>query len=92
MGEQQQAPEQETILATFWQNAQQAQREGEESKARAWLEGIVELDQDNVDAWLALARLIPDARERMLCYIHVLELSPGHPEAKAGLRKSRRQL
>jgi hypothetical protein len=56
------------------------------------LEGIVELDQDNVDAWLALARLISNPRERMLCYTQVLELSPGHPEAKAGLRQTRRQL
>jgi hypothetical protein len=92
MGEQQHAPEQEVILATFWQKAQQAEAKGEDQEARAWLEGIVELDETNVDAWLALARLIDDARERMVCYSHVLELSPGHQEAKTGLRQARRQL
>ena len=92
MGEQHQDPQQEIILATFWQKAQQAEAQGKDNEARAWLEGIVELDDTNIDAWLALARLISDAQERMVCYSHVLELSPGHEEAKTGLRQARRGL
>jgi hypothetical protein len=82
----------ETVLATFWGKVEAAQAEGKEVEARGWLEGIVELDQQDADAWLALARLVPDARERMLCYSRVLELSPGNTEAKQGLRHARREL
>ena len=78
------------ILSAFWQKAEQAQ--GKEQEARAWLEGIVKLDEVNVDAWLALARLVPDARERMQCYSRVLQLSPGNKEAKLRLRQTRRLL
>jgi uncharacterized protein HemY len=80
------------VLTTFWRKAEQAQAQGQGNRARAWLEGIVELDGNDVDAWLALARLIPDARERMQYYSQVLQLSPGNPEAKQGLREARRQL
>jgi hypothetical protein len=82
----------ETVLATFWDRAQQAQESGHPYEARAWLEAVVELDADDVNAWLALAALVPDARERMLCYSRALELAPGHPVAKKGLRDTRRQL
>ena len=92
MGEQQADTEQETVLATFWQKARQEQAKGNDIQARAWLEGIVELDDSSVDAWLELARMIPDPRERMQCFAKVLQLSPGHEEARAGLRRARRQL
>lgn len=80
------------VLAAFWQRVENAQQKGDEQAARAWLEGIVELDAQNVDAWLALARLTANARERMEYYSNVLQLSPGHQEAKDGLRQARRQL
>jgi hypothetical protein len=82
----------DTVLATFWGKVEEAQAEGKEIEARGWLEGIVELNQQDASAWLALARLVPDARERMQCYSRVLELSPGNAEAKQGLRQARRQL
>ena len=92
MGERRADSERETVLATFWQKAQQEEAKGNDTQARAWLEGIVELDDSNIDAWLALARLIPDPRERMQCFAKVLQLSPGHEGARAGLRHARRQL
>jgi thioredoxin-like negative regulator of GroEL len=79
------------VLATFWRKAQEAVTQNRQEEARAWMEGIVELDEANVDAWLQLASLIPDTRERMQCYARVLELSPGNPQAKAGLRQARRR-
>jgi hypothetical protein len=82
----------ETVLATFWGKANEAQAQGNEEGARGWLEGIVELDQNDPGAWLALAKLVPDARERMQCYSRVLQLSPGNVEAKHGLRQARREL
>jgi hypothetical protein len=83
-------PEQEVIVSTFWQKADDAAAQNRAEEARAWLEGIVAIDETNVEAWLQLADLIPDPRERMQCYARVLELSPGHPQAKAGLRQARR--
>ena len=82
----------EIVLATFWGKANEAQAQGKEEEARGWLEGIVELDQKDPRAWLALARLVPDAQERMQCYSRVLQLSPGNVEAKHGLRQARREL
>jgi thioredoxin-like negative regulator of GroEL len=84
--------DQKAVLETFLAKAEQAAQEGREQQARAWLEGVVELDEENVDAWLALAKLIPDAREQMLCYAQVLQLSPGNAKAKVGLRQARRRL
>jgi len=84
--------EQQVILATFREKAEQAEAHGKDQEARAWLEGIVELDETDVDAWLALARLIPDARERMQCYSQVLQIAPGNDQAKRGLRRARRDL
>jgi len=82
----------QTVLSTFWDRAHQAQEAGQEHEARAWLEAIVDLDATDVDAWLALAALIPDAREQMFCYSRALEIAPGHPQAKQGLRQARRQM
>jgi hypothetical protein len=82
----------ETVLETFWGKANKAQAQGKRQEARAWLEGIVELDHHDPEAWLALAKLVPDAQERMLCYSQVLQLSPGNTEAKDGLRQARREL
>ena len=84
--------EQQAIVETFMQKARQAAAEGKDEQARMWLEGAVELDDDNVEAWLRLAELIPDARERMQCYVRVLELEPGNAKARAGIRKARRNL
>ncbi len=92
MSEIRQDADLETVLETFWGRANEAQAQGKEQEARGWLEGIVELDHHDADAWLALAKLIPDARERMLCYSQVLQLAPGNVEAKDGLRQARREL
>jgi thioredoxin-like negative regulator of GroEL len=90
MREEQIGSENLAIVSAFWQKADQATAQDKREEARAWMEGIVELDDRNIDAWLKLASLIPDARERMQCYARVLELSPGNAEAKAGLRQARR--
>lgn len=81
----------ETVLATFWAKAREAKARGDSVDERTWLEGIVDLDENDVEAWLALARLVVDPREQMLCYSHVLELSPGNGKAKQGLREARRR-
>lgn len=92
MNEIRQDTDLDTVLETFWGKANEAQAQGNEEEARGWLEGIVELDQRDPDAWLALAKLVPNARERMVCYSEVLQLLPGNAEAKDGLRQARREL
>jgi hypothetical protein len=92
MGETKATADRNTVLETFWVKTRQAMESGKEEEARAWLEGIVELDQADLDAWLTLAGLTPDPRERMQCYSQVLQLSPGNDQAKTGLRQARRQL
>jgi Tfp pilus assembly protein PilF len=92
MSETETASDRDTVLETFWAKSREAIEEGNDEQARAWLEGIVELDRDNAEGWLALAQVTPDARERMQCYSRVLQLSPGNNEAKMGLRQARRQL
>lgn len=81
-----------TVIDTFWHKATQAVERGDREEARVWFEGIVELDHANVEAWLRLADLIPDPRERMYCYVHVMELAPGNAQARAGIRQTRREL
>lgn len=90
MNETEAVREQQVILDTFWRRAEQAVAQGQDEEARAWLEGVVELDTENVDAWLRLASLIPDAREQLQCYAQVLQLDPGNREAKVGIRRARR--
>ena len=92
MSETETAADRETVLETFWEKSRAAMAQDDDERARAWLEGIVELDADNVEGWLALARVTPDPRERMLCYSRILQLAPGNSEAKRGLRETRRQL
>ncbi len=80
------------VVSVFKERAKQAVEQGDAEEARKWLEGVVELTPDDVDAWLRLAGLIPDPRERMLCYVRVLEISPRNPQARAGIRRTRREL
>jgi hypothetical protein len=92
MREEQMTLEQQGIVEAFWRKSERAAARGDHDEARAWMEGVVELDDANVDAWLRLASLIPAVRERMQCYARALELSPGNAQAKAGLRQARREL
>lgn len=92
MVEETQSTDRQVIIEAFWEKANQAADKGQNETARAWLEGIVELDEDAVDAWIRLADLIPDAHERMHCYVRVLEISPGNEQARNGIRRTRKQV
>ena len=87
-----QADERQKVLDTFWEKAEQARAKGDANDARGWLEGMIELDEKNIAAWLRLAELSPDARERMSRYVQVLEFDPKNAEARDGIRKTRRLL
>ena len=92
MVEETESTDRQAVIEVFWEKANQAADKGEDEAARAWLEGIVELNDDDIGAWLRLADLIPDARERMHCYVRVLEISPRNEQAKSGIRRTRKQL
>lgn len=80
------------VIRTFWQNADRAEAQNDVESARAWMEAIVQLDEKNADAWLRLAGLVSDAQERMYCYVQVLEIDPRNESARAGIRKTRKEV
>jgi tetratricopeptide (TPR) repeat protein len=62
-------------------------RQGNVYEARVLLRAAVQSDPALVDAWLQLAWLTQDPRERKALLRQVLELDPGHAQAKAELAK-----
>jgi lipoprotein-anchoring transpeptidase ErfK/SrfK len=51
-----------------------------------------ELDPENAEAWLALAEVTEDPRERLSHLSHVLSLDPQNMAAREALRETRREL
>jgi tetratricopeptide (TPR) repeat protein len=62
-------------------------RRGNVDEARVLLRAAVQSDPGLVDAWLQLAWLAQDPRERLALLRQVLALDPEHPQAKAELAK-----
>lgn len=58
------------------------------SKARDLLSRVVELDEENVDAWIALSKVVDNEGERRICLTTVLQLDPNNAYAKKELAKS----
>jgi tetratricopeptide (TPR) repeat protein len=67
------------------QRGKAAGRVGRLDEARDYLARAVELDPENVDAWLALAAVERDPAEKVTCFERVLVLDPGNVEAQLGL-------
>jgi len=60
-------------------------RQGKLDEARLLLRAAIKVDPSLPDAWLRLAWLTPDPRERAALLRQVLTLSPGHVQATAEL-------
>ena len=74
--------------AQVWLEAVQIlSRNGDAGEARRMLRSALELDPDNTQAWLWLAKLSQDRREREALLRRVLALEPGHPQARAELAR-----
>lgn len=55
---------------------------GDREGARGYLEEILQTDDENVRAWLLLARITENEDERRLCLTTVLQLDPGNERAR----------
>jgi tetratricopeptide (TPR) repeat protein len=70
--------------------SQIAARQGDLQEARSLLQAAVQAKPDYVDAWLRLAWLAEDHRERKALLHRVLALEPNHPQARAELARLKR--
>ena len=64
---------------------QAAARVGRREEARDYLHRAVELDPENVQAWLDLAGVEEDPDKKRMCFETVLSLDPENEEAELGL-------
>jgi tetratricopeptide (TPR) repeat protein len=67
------------------QRGQAAARVGRRAEAREYLRRAVELDPENVEAWLELAGVEDEAAAKRACFETALKLSPDNTEAQLGL-------
>ncbi|MFQ3537155.1 MAG: hypothetical protein SNJ58_14940 [Aggregatilineales bacterium] len=72
-------------LSRLLSEARKAIASGNKPTARALLEQALTLDDNNVQAWLLLARVVDTPRERRICYENVLDLDPNNVEARRAL-------
>jgi ABC-2 type transport system ATP-binding protein len=67
------------------QRGQAAALVGRQEEARQHLRRAVELDPQNVEAWLLLAGVEQDPLRKAVCFDTVLEIDPDHVQARLGL-------
>ncbi|MCX7838886.1 MAG: tetratricopeptide repeat protein [Anaerolineae bacterium] len=66
-------------------HAERARIAGERSKAHTFYARAVELKQNDVQAWMGLARCAPTLDEAILAWANALALAPGNIEAQSEL-------
>lgn len=76
----------------FLEQGQSAARAGQRELARRYLQAAVDIDPDNVDAWLWLAGVQDDPHNVKRSLEKVLELNPSNKRAKQGLKLVEEQL
>ena len=64
----------------------EAARAKRNAEARELLMQVVQLDEQNEQAWLWLSGVVESFDDRRVCLENVLALNPGNPRAQAGLR------
>ncbi len=64
-----------------------AAKAGQRIEARRLLEQVLEIDDNNEQAWLVLASVVDTLRERRICLENVLEINPGNERARQALEK-----
>lgn len=67
--------------------ALEAAKAGDRERAKQLLQEVVEEDEENIKAWLLLARVTENDDERRICLTTVLQLEPGHAAATEMLAK-----
>jgi tetratricopeptide (TPR) repeat protein len=69
----------------MFQEAIEAVRQGQRSRARDLLTRLLRADQNNPEYWLWLSAVVDTLKEQIFCLQSVLRLDPGNPKAKRGL-------
>jgi tetratricopeptide (TPR) repeat protein len=69
----------------MFQEAMNAIRQGERSRARDLLTRLIKTDRDQVKYWLWMSTVVETGRERIFCLKEVLRIDPQHAEARRGL-------
>jgi tetratricopeptide (TPR) repeat protein len=64
-----------------------AARAGDREKARDIFQEIIEKDDNNIQAWLWLSRVVKDPDEKRICLENILLLDPQNEQAKAAIAK-----
>ncbi len=64
-----------------------AAREGNNDEARKAFEQVLEVEEENVTAWLWMSRVVDDDNEKRICLTTVLQLDPGNAHAQKALEK-----
>jgi tetratricopeptide (TPR) repeat protein len=67
------------------QRGKAAARVGRLDEARQYLDRAVELAPDDIEAWLALASVEQDPKQKLACFETILALDPDNIEARLGL-------
>lgn len=69
----------------IFQEAVDALREGNKTKARELLTGLLKTDQNNATYWIWMSAVVDTAKERIYCLQTALKLDPENATAKRGL-------
>ncbi len=78
-------------IATWWQEAEAAAREGQLPRARRFLRWILACCPDDEEAWLWLARLASNQDARLLYLRQAYGFHPDSARVQAALRRARHQ-
>src|SRR4030065_2080203 len=68
-----------------FQEAVEALREGNKTRARELLTGLLKTDQNNATYWVWMSSTVDTTRERIYCLQTALKLDPENAAAKRGL-------
>lgn len=79
-------------LQKLYDDAIKAMNAGENHKARNMLNRYLEADEENVEAWVALYKVVDDVDEKRICLTTILQLDPANSYARRELAKSEEQI
>lgn len=75
-------------LQQMYQNALKAMKNGDNATARNLLNDVLEQDEENVDAWITLSKVVDHDGEKRICLTTILQLDPTNSYARKELAKS----
>jgi len=79
-------------LQGLYQDALKAMKAGDKEKARNLLSQVVEEDEENVDAWVALSKVVDNDAEKRICLTTILQLDPTNAYARKAMEKSEQKI